>query len=105
MAASDILPQALWTRYFLETQEYEVRGTIMYQDNMSAMLLEQNGKASSGKRTCHINIRFFFIAYRVKKGELFIEHKPTEEMAGNFLIEPLQGAAFCRFRKELLNEE
>ena len=39
----DILPQILWTRNFLISQGYPVQKNIVYQDNMSAMLLENNG--------------------------------------------------------------
>ncbi len=47
----DVLPQGLWTRYFLQEQGYEVRDAIIFQDNQSAMLLEENGRGSSGKCT------------------------------------------------------
>ena len=39
----DILPQILWTRNFLMSQGYPVQKNVVYQDNMSAMLLENNG--------------------------------------------------------------
>ena len=58
VAADDIMPQLLWTRYFLEAQGYDIKENILYQDNQSAMLLEKNGRASSGKRTRHVNIRY-----------------------------------------------
>jgi hypothetical protein len=54
----DVLPQALWTKYFMESQGYGVT-TILNQDNQSTIKLSDNGKASSGKGTRHINIRFF----------------------------------------------
>ena len=34
-----------------EAQGIDVRENTLYQDNKSAILLEENGKASSGKRT------------------------------------------------------
>ena len=52
----DILPQVVWKRYFLDTQDYEVKESIMYQDKLSVELLENNGKRSSSKRTRHMNI-------------------------------------------------
>jgi hypothetical protein len=55
----DILPQALWTKYFMESQGYGIT-TIMNQDNQSTINLANNGKASSGWSTRHINIRYFF---------------------------------------------
>jgi hypothetical protein len=41
----------LWTKLFLEAQGYKIEKNILYQDNKSAILLEENGKKSSGKRT------------------------------------------------------
>ena len=46
---NDVMPQVLWTRYFLEAQRFTVSDSVVYQD--SAILLEKNGRASSGKRT------------------------------------------------------
>jgi hypothetical protein len=43
----DVLPQIEWTKLFLQAQGYDVVDVILYQDSKSAMLLEQNGKASS----------------------------------------------------------
>ena len=36
----DILPQILWTKKFLEDQGVNIKETVLYQDNMSSMLLE-----------------------------------------------------------------
>ena len=69
------------------------------------MLLETNGKGSSGKRTRHINIRYFFICDRVASGELSVKFCPTEDMMGDFFTKPLQGAPFRRFRDQVLNIE
>jgi hypothetical protein len=77
--------------------------TVLYQDNKSSILLETNGKASSGKRTRHINIRFFFVADRVASGELRIEHCPTEDMVADYFTKPLQGALFYKLRDQVMN--
>ena len=61
VAVNDAMPMVIWMRYFLEAQGYGVKDNIVYQDNQSAILLEKNGKASSSKRTKHINIRYFFV--------------------------------------------
>ena len=47
VGVNEVLPQVLWTRYFLEEQGYGVVESIVYQDNQSAILLEKNGRASS----------------------------------------------------------
>ena len=103
VAVNDAMPQVLWTRYFLEAQGYDVKESTIYQDNQSAILLEKNGKRSSGKRTRHLNIRYFFVADRVKAGEVGIKYCPTGDMLGDFFTKPLQGSLFRRFRNEVLN--
>lgn len=105
VGAGDLMPQVLWTRYFLDAQGYSMSGNVVYQDNRSAMLLEQNGKGSSSKRTRHINIRFFFITDRIQAGEVEVKHCPTDEMVGDFFTKPLQGMKFKRFRDIILNVE
>jgi len=82
----------------MEAQGYEVHDNVLYQDNKSAILLEKNGKASSTKRTKHINIRYFFITDRIASGQLRIEWCPTLEMIGDYMTKPLQGALFRKFR-------
>ena len=57
VALDDLMPSVLWTRRFLGAQDYGVTAHIIYQDNKLAILLEKSGRASSGKRTKHINMR------------------------------------------------
>ena len=103
VGADDVMPQLLWTRYFLEAQGYEVRANVLYQDNQSAMLLEKNGRASSGKRTRHINIRYFFVHDRVDAGEVSIQYCPTGDMLADYFTKPLQGSKFQQFRNLIMN--
>jgi hypothetical protein len=65
ISVNDMMPIICWTRYFLLSQGYGIIENILLQDNSSSILLEQNGRASSGKRTRHINIRYFLIMDRV----------------------------------------
>ena len=37
VGVDDVMPQVIWTRYFLEAQGYGVRESKIYQDNQSAM--------------------------------------------------------------------
>ena len=66
------------------------------------MLLEKNGRASSSKRTKHINIRHFFITDRIAKGEVSIKWCPTGDMIGDYMTKPLQGASFRKFRDQIM---
>jgi hypothetical protein len=90
VGTNDVMPQVLWTLYFLEAQGYQINN-VLYQDNKSSILLETNGRGSSGKQTRHINVCYFFIADRVKSKELCIKYCPTGIMIADYFTKPLQG--------------
>ena len=104
VGVDDCMLQIIWTGYFLKEQGYDVVNKL-YQDNQSAIKLEENGRRSSGKRTRHINIRYFFVKDRIEKKELFVDYCPTEDMIADYFTKPLQGALFQKFRKMILNHE
>ena len=99
----DVLPQMLWTVRFLEGQGHDVHGTILYQDNMSAILLEKNGRASSSKRTRHILLRYYFVKEHVDSGMIQIVHCPTKQMWADYFTKPVQGALFYQLRDAIMN--
>ena len=68
-----VSPQVLLTKAFLQKKLFEVNKATLYQDNMSAMLLENNGRASSPNQSRHIEIRYLFIQYRIEKGDIVLE--------------------------------
>eukprot|EP00957_Ditylum_brightwellii_P120007 9158273-Ditylum_brightwellii.AAC.4 len=68
VGVNGMMPQVLWTRYFMEAQGYKVSDNIAYQDNESAMQLEKNGEKSISKPTRHIDIRYFFVTNRIQSG-------------------------------------
>jgi hypothetical protein len=103
IGVSDAMPQILWTRYFLEAQGFPVKESIVFQDNQSAILLEKNGRASSSKRTRHINIRYFFVSDRIANNEMSVEYCPTGNMVADFFTKPLQGTPFRKFRDDIMN--
>ena len=103
VGTDDAMGQVLWTRYFMQAQGYDIHDNILFQDNQSSMRLEQNGRASSTKRTKHIDVRYFFIADRVASKEIRIVYCPTDEMWADFHTKPLQGYKFIYFRNLLLN--
>jgi hypothetical protein len=103
VGVDDVMALVLWTRYFLGAQGYTVDDNIVYQDNQSAMLLKKNGRRSSGKRTRHINIRYFFVADRISADKVRVEYCPTGEMIGDFFTKALQGSLFKKFRNLILN--
>ena len=96
------MSEILWTNYFLKAQGYNWDDTILYQDNLSTILLQKNGKKSSSKRTKHINVRYFLIQDRWENGEFKIDYCPTDEMLADFFTKPLQGKKFITFRNKVM---
>jgi hypothetical protein len=102
VGATDYLPNTIWSKKFLQSQGYAITTNIFHQDNVSAIRLEKNGRASAGKQSRHIDIRFFFMKDRIAEDKIDIRHCPTEAMLADFLMKPLQGNLFRRFRYVLL---
>ena len=103
VGVDDMIAQVLWTRYFLSEQGYMINDNIVYQDNQSAIKLEKNGRHSSGKRTRHLNIRYFFVTDRIGANEINVQYCPTELLIADFYTKPLQGAQFRKLRDIILN--
>ena len=99
----EVMPQLLWTAQFLQEQGFDINDTILYQDNMSSILLEKNGRSSSSKRTRHMNIRYLFVKDRVESRELIIERCPKEDMVVDYFTKPLQGRLFYKLRDLVMN--
>jgi len=57
VVADDVSVMILWTKLFMESQGYMVEKNILYQDNKSVILLEQNGRKSAGKHSRALNVR------------------------------------------------
>ena len=101
----DILPQAIWTGYFMEAQGYKLKENTILQDNNSTILLANNGRRSSGKKTRHINIRYFFITDRLEKHqELMIKYCDTGKMVADYLSKPTQGGTYKKHRGVILGD-
>ena len=105
MGVFDVLPQVLWTKKFLEDQGVEVKETILYQDNMSSMLLERNGRQSSTKRMKHMDIRYFYVGEHIQNKTLSLKHCPTKEMLADYFTKPLQGSLFVRLRNHIMGAD
>ena len=77
--------------------------TNIYQDNKSTILLAENGKGSSSRRTKHLDIRYFFVTDKIKKGDVRVSYCPTHEMIGDFFTKPLHWTQFIHMRSKILN--
>jgi hypothetical protein len=103
IAVDDKIAKVLWMKRFLAWQGFNVKLNIIYQDNTSSMKLEQNGKESSGKRTRHFDIKYFYVTDLVGRKEVTIEYCPTDEMLADYMTKPLVGSKFKLFRDLIMN--
>jgi hypothetical protein len=71
--------------------------SLLYQDNMSAILIKTNRRASSSTQTKHIKVKYFHIWDKVNQKEITIEHCPTNQMWTDINMKPKQGTVFWVF--------
>jgi hypothetical protein len=103
VGVNDGMGLIIWTKNFLENQGFTINENIVYQDNQSAILLERNGRGSSGRRTRHIDIRYFFITDRIKDKQISVVYCSTNDMIADFFTKPLQGSLFKKMRATVMN--
>ena len=103
VAVYDGMNPMLWLSLFLKAQGIKVDDNILYQDNKSAILLQKNGKASSTKRTRHMNIKYFYVTDQVKQGHLKIEYCPTDQMIADYFTKPTTGSTFAKLWELVMN--
>ena len=99
----DIAAKCVWTPLFTEAQGYGIEENLVYRDNQSGMKLELNGKASSGKRTRHFNIKYFFITDLIHRGIVQTKYCPTDYMIADYMTKPLLGRKFHQFCQAIMN--
>jgi hypothetical protein len=104
VGVDDVISKILWSKLFIEAQGYQVKVTVIYRDNTSSMKLEENGKSSSGKRTRHFNIKYFYITDLIQRNEVQIEYCPTDAMIADFMTKPLVGSKFFHFRECIMHQ-
>ncbi len=95
---ADKLANIIWMQYFIECQGYDINKYVVFQDNMSALSLEKNGRILSSKQTKHIIAKYFLIKDYYGAGEIDFKFCPTDEMWADVLTKPLQGQKFRDMR-------
>ena len=79
----DVIGKILWTKLFLEHQGVNVKMNIIYQDNESSMKMEMNGKTSSGKRTRHFDIKYYYFTNLVNQNKVSIKYCSKNDMTAD----------------------
>jgi hypothetical protein len=103
IGVDDRISKILWTKRFIEYQGFKVKLNIIYQDNTSTMRLENNGKASSGKRTRHFDIKYFYVTDLIGRDQVEVIYCPTDDMLADYMTKPLTGSKFHYFRDLIMN--
>ena len=70
-------------------QWFIIKDVYVYQDNQTAILIENNGTKSMGEGTRYMKIKYFFVSDNIKDKELKVLWYPTEKMIGGFYTKPL----------------
>jgi hypothetical protein len=104
-----------WIQLFVEEQIKSINkdsilkkigsDVVIEQDNTSTIQLENNGQASSTKRTRHINIRYFYVTSKIKSGSIRVIYHPTKQMVSDYLTKPLQGSLFRTHRNSIMGHD
>ena len=103
IGVDDRISNILWTQQFLGCQVFKVKLNIIYQDNTSTMKLQNNVKASSGKRIRNYDIKYFYVTYLIRKDKSQVIYCPTDDMLGDYMTKPLVGSKFVKFRDFIMN--
>jgi hypothetical protein len=96
------MPETIWLLRFLEKQGYKAKRCVLMQDNESAIKLIKYGKKSGGRRTRHMDIRYFFVGDRLKGEGMELMYCPTKSMLADYFTKPLQGALFKKMRRVIM---
>ena len=61
IGVSEYIPFKIWLTNFFEAQGYKLEDKVLYQDNLSAIRMEKNGRNSCTGNSRHISIRYFLL--------------------------------------------
>eukprot|EP00957_Ditylum_brightwellii_P007433 562532-Ditylum_brightwellii.AAC.1 len=95
--------KVIWMKKFLEHQGFQVKLNTVCQDNESTLKLARNGKESSGKRTQHFDIKYFYVTELNSRKEVQVEYCLTDDMLADYKSKPTVGPKFNNFRDSIIN--
>ena len=77
--------------------------TVLFQDNLSAKFLMENGDSSSDKSK-HMKIRYFYIKEKVDEKVVEVQYRNTERMWADLLTKPITNRkSFALMRSKIMN--
>ena len=98
----DFMPSIIWTRNFLNAQDYDVTGkhSILWQKELDSS--GEEWQVVKWKQKKHINIQYSFVTDRIKKGEVTVDWCTTYDMTGDLYTKTNQGLLFRQFRDMIM---
>jgi hypothetical protein len=94
ISLADKLTDIIWMGYFVKCQGYDMDECVVYQDNVSALSVEKNGRVSSSKCRKQIKAKYFLIKDYYDAGKINIKFCPADKMWADVLTKLLQGQKF-----------
>ena len=76
---------------------------ILFQDNVSSTIPQENTKESSGKRTRHLDIVLFYVTDLINTKYAVVQDYPTHRRWEDYDIKFLLGSKFKLFRNVKIN--
>lgn len=89
VGVSEYLPYTIWKANFWKGQGYEIRNHVIYQDNESAMKMEQNGRNSCTGNSRQVDIKYFWVKDCVDKKMVGTKYCPTALMLADYFTKAL----------------
>ena len=80
------ISKVLQMKRFMVCKGFLVKINIIYQDSISSINMEENGKDNSVTRTCHFNINYFYVTDLIGRNEVKIDYCPTYEIIAYYMI-------------------
>ena len=99
----DKISKVLLTKRFIEWQNFKVKLNVVYQDNTSTMKLVKNARASTGVRARHFDIKMFYVTDLIHIYEVTIKYCSTDNMIADYMLKPVVGSKFRKFRGIIMN--
>ena len=65
---------------------------IIYQDNTITIKMQNNGEASSWKRTQNYDIKYFYVTDLIETKEVQVIYCPTDVMLSDYMAKPFVGS-------------
>ena len=72
IGVSDYLPYNIWIFLFMESQGYDIKQNILFQDSQSEIKMDKNSNKSCTGNSRHIYIRYYFSKDKIESNKISI---------------------------------